>query len=307
MDHPRSSSGRYWKSEFDVYHDETEQAMRKLKKYKQAAKSFARAKDSETVKLSAKLREERSKVTRMEAEISQLAADLAKFRPDGPASDSRQAELMAKLTTRTARTVERQRRVDELQATLEERSSSMEKETPPEFRRVASPRTSKTIIQASEELKKARKQVQELLDLRAEMSILRMKAETAGNRADKLEKENVTLRRDLADTRKMLSKSGKGRMEGEGGKGGGATECSASAGKEDMERLGENQRGIPEPQHIPKRSSSERGPDLVKQNALPRLRGVDIPADRAAAALARLEQRRAERKKLRAPRPEATG
>lgn len=72
LNEPRSQSGRYWKSEFQKYHEEARVEMEKLVKYKQLAKSYAKAKDAEALDLNERLREEQTKVAEMERRVTEM-------------------------------------------------------------------------------------------------------------------------------------------------------------------------------------------------------------------------------------------
>lgn len=298
MNDPRSSSGRYWKSEFEAYQEQAERDMKKLKKYKNMAKSFARQKDSEARNLSLSLQNEREKVKEMEAEISELAASLAVARPGDTATASEQSELVAKLASQTALAVEYKRKIDQYQAALEEHDSSTSDHAIRNVSHRASPRTTQTLIETSNELKRARKQVQEVNELRAEMTELRGKVEAAERRAEKLEEENISLTRDLVRTKEKLKDMEKqrvGRDEKLQSIYGGrrdrihADEPTTPQRKEGRPIL-EARLSTSTSDHIPK----SKGPIVTVS-----LRGVNLPPERAAAAMARLEQRKADRKRLR--------
>ncbi|KAF9774640.1 hypothetical protein IL306_007333, partial [Fusarium sp. DS 682] len=51
LNEPHSQSGRYWKEEFEKYHEDAKAEMEKLLKYKQLAKSYAKQKDAEAIEL----------------------------------------------------------------------------------------------------------------------------------------------------------------------------------------------------------------------------------------------------------------
>ena len=117
LDEPHSHSGRYWKSEYDRYHEEAKLEMEKLVKYKQLAKSYAKKKDSEAIDLGEKLKEEQQKVVNMEAKISELAAQIANRRLSGRANDNHDLKDLAR---QTALAREYGNRVDEFQTALQE-------------------------------------------------------------------------------------------------------------------------------------------------------------------------------------------
>lgn len=73
---PLSSSGKYWKDEYDSLSVKSAEQMRKLVKKEQLAKKFARIKDSTVNELECRLREEQGKVTDLEAQLQQYVDKL---------------------------------------------------------------------------------------------------------------------------------------------------------------------------------------------------------------------------------------
>lgn len=119
LNEPRSQSGRYWKSEFQKYHEEAQAEMEKLVKYKQLAKSYAKAKDAEALDLTGRLKDEQAKVMEMERKITELAGQIgAKHGKTGSAQEDK--ELMKDLTRQTALAVQYRKKVDELEAALKD-------------------------------------------------------------------------------------------------------------------------------------------------------------------------------------------
>lgn len=117
LNEPRSQSGRYWKGEFQKYHDEARAEMEKLVKYKQLAKSYAQAKDAEALDLNERLREEQEKVVEMEKKIAELAGQVgSKQGKSGSAQDDQGP--VKDLTQQTALAVQYRKQVEELEALL---------------------------------------------------------------------------------------------------------------------------------------------------------------------------------------------
>lgn len=117
LNEPRSQSGRYWKSEFQKYHEEAQAEMEKLVKYKQLAKSYAKAKDAEALDLAGRLKEEQAKVVEMEHKIAELAGQIgAKLGRNGGVQDN--TELMKDLARQKALALQYRKKVDELEASL---------------------------------------------------------------------------------------------------------------------------------------------------------------------------------------------
>ena len=102
---PRSTSGRYWKAEFDSYSSKSELEMRKLLKKEQVAKKYAKLKDIDAVKLQEELRVERKKAARLEKQVEDLTARLAEVSiEDGKRKTSGPTEGRARRQTTTPRT-----------------------------------------------------------------------------------------------------------------------------------------------------------------------------------------------------------
>ncbi|GJC93657.1 urease accessory protein [Colletotrichum higginsianum] len=193
LNEPHSRSGKYWKSEFEQYHQDAKAEMEKLLKYKQLAKSYAKMKDAEAIDLNAKLKEEQEKASQMEKKISEMAAQIASKRVSGEERDNPQ--LMKDLAKQTAVAVEYRTQVKELAALLENREGDDDEGDAQSRRRrqAASPRTHKTLLETQRELRKARAQVRENGQLREEVERLKSDLLFAEQRANKLAEENKRL------------------------------------------------------------------------------------------------------------------
>lgn len=195
LNEPRSQSGQYWKSEFQKYHGEARAEMEKLVKYKQLAKSYAKAKDAEALDLNERLREEQSKVVQMEQKITELAGQVTA--KQGQGKDSRDdRKLMKDLTLQTALAVQYREQVEELETLL--RESGYGADGSRRRRGGTSPRTAQTLLETQRELRKAREQVQELNDLRYELKCVKTDLSTSEQRSHKLEGEKKKAVADLA-------------------------------------------------------------------------------------------------------------
>lgn len=180
LNEPRSQSGRYWKSEFQKYHGEARTEMEKLVKYKQLAKSYAKAKDAEALGLNERLREEQAKVVEMEQKLTKLASqiDTNQGRSESGQDDRK---LTKDLTRQTALVAQYRNQVEELETLL--RNSGYE--TDGRHRRGAtSPQT-------------ARERTKELSELRQELQRLKSDLGACEQRELKLEMEKKDLERKL--------------------------------------------------------------------------------------------------------------
>lgn len=195
LNEPRSQSGQYWKSEFQKYHDEARSEMEKLVKYKQLAKSYAKAKDAEALDLNERLKEEQSKVVQMEQKITELAGQVTA--KQGQGKDTRDdRKLMKDLTRQTALAVQYREQVEELETLL--RESGYDADGNRRRRGGTSPRTTQTLLETQRELRKAREQVKELNDLRYELKCVKTDLSTSEQRGLKLEGEKKKAVADLA-------------------------------------------------------------------------------------------------------------
>lgn len=193
LNEPHSQSGRYWKEEFEKYHEDAKAEMEKLLKYKQLAKSYAKQKDAEAIELAVKLKEEQQKVIEMEKQIAEGASKIVSKRGDRP--DESNSDLLATLTKQTALAVQYRTRVQELEDQLEEFLREREDEPDSDGRKrrqATSPRTQKTLLETQRELRRARMQVKEVGDLREQISSLKSQLKAAEKRAAKAEANNET-------------------------------------------------------------------------------------------------------------------
>lgn len=213
LNEPRSQSGRYWKSEFEKYHDEAVDQMKKLVKYKQLAKSYAKKKDDEAIDLRGKLEEEQQKVVEMERKISQLAAKFANKGVNG--ADDGPPDLVKRLTHQTALTVQYKNQVDQFRLALDERDAQLDQQSNDGAGKKASQRTARTLTETSQELKRAREQLREMASLRDEVQNMRRDLSAAERRASKLQDENAKLSKDLAKVSNDLEKSERRRQSAE--------------------------------------------------------------------------------------------
>ncbi|KAK1983468.1 spindle pole body formation-associated protein-domain-containing protein [Colletotrichum cereale] len=193
LNEPHSRSGKYWKSEFEQYHQDAKAEMEKLLKYKQLAKSYAKMKDAEAIDLNVKLKEEQEKAAQMEKKISEMAAQIASKRASGEERDNPQ--LVKDLAKQTAVAVEYRTQVKELAALLDNRDGDEDEGDARSRRRkqAASPRTHKALLETQRELRKARAQIKENGQLREEVERLKSDLLFAEQRANKLAEENKRL------------------------------------------------------------------------------------------------------------------
>ncbi|KAK5741157.1 hypothetical protein LTR17_004097 [Elasticomyces elasticus] len=77
---PMHESAVYWKTQYDVYRDNSQREIKKLITKQKAAKSFAKEKDWQCTELADELRQERKKVEKLERKTMELEAQLYAMR-----------------------------------------------------------------------------------------------------------------------------------------------------------------------------------------------------------------------------------
>lgn len=203
LNEPHSRSGKYWKEHFETYHAEAKAEMERLVKYKQLAKSYAKKKDEEAIDLNQRLKEEQERVKQMEKKVSEMGRQVAlRAKKSGGEYDP---GLVDELTKQTALALEYKKQVEELEDFLVEQTGDKLSDAGSiQQKRIASPRTQRTLIDTQRELRKARSQVRELERLREERDRIKSELKFAEQRSAKLVEEN---RRLAADLTKSTSKA----------------------------------------------------------------------------------------------------
>ncbi|KAL3425730.1 urease accessory protein [Phlyctema vagabunda] len=207
INEPHSQSGKYWKDNYDRYHEEAKAEMRKLLKYKQLAKSYAKKKDAEAIDLGEKLKEEQRKVSCMEHNISELVAQIASIEVDG--GESNTPALMKELARQTAMAVQYRALVQELRDDHEGKTGAANngiRET-----KYASPGEERKLLETQQEPQKIRENLQDLAALRNEVHSLKLNLSTT-------ERENKKLALELSRTKLDLERSEKRRQNLEEGR-----------------------------------------------------------------------------------------
>jgi hypothetical protein len=194
LNEPHSQSGKFWKSNFEQYHEEAKAEMAKLFKYKQLAKSYAKLKDVQTINLGEKLKEEQRKVLCMEDQISKLTAQIASAARDGNYDDS--PELTKELARQTALAIQYRNQVEEFRLALEG-PEGVTGISANQGKRLSTERVDDTLKDVSRELRKAREQLKEMVLLREEMQQLRQTLSTTETTVKKLQEENTKLTQEL--------------------------------------------------------------------------------------------------------------
>jgi hypothetical protein len=181
LNEPCSKSGRYWKQEYQSYHDEARSAMMQLLRYKQLATSYAKKKDDEANELAAKLKEEQQRVIGMENKVSKLSSRIRTSRADGKEDES--PELIKELARQTALAVQYRAQVEEFKAAVE-LTTDLAKED-------------NVLPSPKRERKKLREQLREIASLRDEVANLRQTVDAVEKTTKRLQEENTKLTQDL--------------------------------------------------------------------------------------------------------------
>lgn len=80
MTEPRSHSGKYWKEKYESYAARTEKETRQLLFKHKSAKTYAKEKDDQALRLADHLRQEQRKVRRLEVRVAELETQLNGYR-----------------------------------------------------------------------------------------------------------------------------------------------------------------------------------------------------------------------------------
>ena len=179
LNQPFSRSGKHWKAEFERYHKKSNREMKKVIRHGQNVRSYAVKKESEASELGKKLDLELYKVAVMEAKVSKLAAQLAGARVDG-CDDPVQSKLVNDLAKQTALAVRYKQKADMYRAALSKKTAA---------------------AAAVEDEVEATSQ----RSLHVELEKFRDSAKLAEEKANKLETENLELRKALAKAKEETS------------------------------------------------------------------------------------------------------
>ncbi|KAJ5345284.1 hypothetical protein N7452_003288 [Penicillium brevicompactum] len=203
LEDPHSESGKYWKTEFDNYRVKTNREIKKLIHYRSIAKSYARKKDSEAMRLADKLKEEEEKVAEMERQVSRLASSMV-----GQESTSDKERLVQDLTKQTALALQYKQQVTSLRHTLEKHDVVSDAATVAEKKKEESPPTDQSdeLHKTQQELKQANAKIEEMQRQQSELNTLQNLAQSSEKKAQALEQENNTLKQTLARVKQEMSR-----------------------------------------------------------------------------------------------------
>ncbi|KAI2608296.1 spindle pole body formation-associated protein-domain-containing protein [Hypoxylon fragiforme] len=187
LNDPHSESGKYWKAEFNRYREEAMADIERMVKFKALAKSYAQKKDSEALSLAQQLKEEQTRVAKMEEKLAAMTAQIGDKKRRG--SDSEDATLMKDLAKQTSLAAQYRDQVKELAALLKDQSKSSQSDR----RRIdTSPRTEQTLLETNRELRRARSELKQVDKLHSEIRKLKSELSAAEDRAEQAIEERTS-------------------------------------------------------------------------------------------------------------------
>lgn len=202
LEDPHSESGKYWKTEFDNYRLKTNREIKRLIHYRSIAKSYARKKDSEAIRLADKLKEEEEKVAEMERQVSRLASSMV-----GEGSTGDREKLVQDLTRQTALALQYKQQVTSLRRELEKHNVvSDAADIAVKKEEALSMEPTDELHKTQQELKQANAKIEEMQRQQSELSTLQNLAKSSEKKAQALEEENNTLKQTLARVKQEMSR-----------------------------------------------------------------------------------------------------
>lgn len=199
LNEPRSQSGQYWKAEFEAYRMKTNREIKKLIQYRSVAKSYARKKDAEALRLAEKLREEEAKVAEMERHVSNLASTMV------GGGDGDKEKLVQELARQTALALQYKQKVNTLRRVLEKHGvvgndlEQQESDT-------TSEKTAEELRKTQQALEQANAKIEEMKQQQSELTKLQELVQSFERKVSELEKENSSLKQSLARVKQEMTK-----------------------------------------------------------------------------------------------------
>lgn len=201
LEEPRSQSGQYWKSEFENYRAKTDREIRKLIQYRSVAKSYARKKDLEALRLSEKLKAEEAKVAEVERRVSKLASGMV----EGSEGEAGREEVVKDLVNQTALALQYKQKVNTLRKTLERHGVVVSDDEPDKDGDKPSGETSGKVT--GEQIHHpANSKPGVMMDQKPGMEELQRLVSSSEKKAAELEMENVALKRNLLRVKEEMGK-----------------------------------------------------------------------------------------------------
>lgn len=193
---PCSTSGKYWKDEYEQYHRKSNRELKRIIQHGQTIRSYAQRKDSEATCLNKKLKTELAKVATMEARVSELATELGNARAQDVSDPHSPEELVGRLAKQTTLAVHYKHKAERYRAALgkqEQASPELEQENDCVRISVEEQPTQKSVSETSESVL-----------LRKDLVGLLSALEMAEDKSCKLQHENVTMKKKLARVKEEM-------------------------------------------------------------------------------------------------------
>ncbi|KAK0116242.1 hypothetical protein ONS95_013267 [Cadophora gregata] len=204
LKYPRSQSGKFWKAEYQQYHENALLEMKKVLAYKELAKSYAKHKDAQNIELTKKLNDAQKQVKDMEDKMFELSARITLSGKDGNGDEA--PELVQELARQAALGVQYKAQVEEFRAALEGGDNNQNSPSKHARNRRASRQSEEAEIDTHRELKRLHEQLKEMASMKDEFSSLRQSFSAAEKLVQKLQDENSKLTQQLLHADLRLEK-----------------------------------------------------------------------------------------------------
>lgn len=200
LNEPRSQSGRHWKREYEKYHEEAQERMGHLIRYKHLAKDYAKIKDDESMEMREQLEREQQNVVNMESYIAKLISAIEERSKSG--DNDMTPELTKELARQTALAVQYKEQVEQFRAALE-KSGVVQVGRQAE----TSLRAERAMAEQKRELEKARDELKESASLRSEAKRLKLDLSVSERKVAKFKEDNLVMAQQLEQCKADLERS----------------------------------------------------------------------------------------------------
>jgi len=204
LKYPRSQSGKFWKAEYQQYHENALLEMKKVLAYKELAKSYAKHKDAQNIELAKKLLDAQKQVKDMEDKMFELSARITLSGKDGNGDDA--PELVKELARQAALGVQYKAQVEEFRAALEGGDGDQSSPSKHARNRRASRQSEDADIDTQREMKRLHDQLKAMAPMKDELFSLRQSLSAAEKSVQKLQDENSRLAQQLLHADLRLEK-----------------------------------------------------------------------------------------------------
>lgn len=200
LNEPHSQSGKYWKSEYESYRAKSDREIKKLIEYRSLTKSFAKKKEDEVLRLTDRLKQEEGRVREMEQCLTKLAAGVAeKISTGEPGNEA----MVKELSQQTMLTLKHKHKTASLRRALE-RNGILESDESSHEDDMEESAVAAKLRAVQGELDRANAQLR-AQDQSNDLKKLQDLAEASERKATELDKENLSLKRELARVKQEIS------------------------------------------------------------------------------------------------------